>query len=481
MKTTKTNNKKTTKLFLFFVLNIALISAFANALSFYEGDVSIELIDTKLTIDSSGNSLNAVINYTFSGSDSVDIDFFGLPDNAVVNYNGQLYGKSLQINPAESNNALVTYSQQLGEGTIKGVSFNPDAYFDGIINPNRIKNVVTTLETPYKLISHSSNPSSKEEGPQNTYVWSSTFSYISTLTLTYSTQGSNIEVIRIVPNDIKDIFTVQTIVTNKGSKADNIVLVTSFMPSDFSPASKLDEFETIQDGNDLRIEWKKEIPSLSAGQEVTFTYDLKVNNDQQNTVLRPVLVYVNDVLAAVAKKVEFTTEFEGTASDPLLRETINQESESERSTSEVPPELIAPPFEDLIEPGEEEAEREPTDEAEEGPIEEGRALTDAEKEILEKRKKEERAQKIKDSLKNPTVQIVLAIVIIAVLALIYRNRKRGQHNGREGEKQIAHARLHDYVMEAKRKGYSEEQIRIKLHESNIHHKVIEKHLNHAYK
>ncbi|MAE42331.1 hypothetical protein CMO93_01055 [Candidatus Woesearchaeota archaeon] len=297
-------NKKTILAGLMFILMINI----AYSLEFYKGTVNVNSIDANLTI---GEELEVAAEYTFIGNEKVNLDFFNFPEDAVVMYDGVNYGKKFDLEINGDAIVTVSYTEQLNEEDFKTASFNPNVYFNGNLNTKRINSTSINLDIPYKIISASNIPIEIVYGKRNNYLWKSNDVYASRLSFSWNTQDIDLLIKREYPNMdefLEGAFTLTTTLTNKGNPIDNMVLVTSFMPSDFEVISPKKDFETIIDGNDVRVEWKKEIPYFDSGETLQFEYKLKINDAAASVVLRPLNAYVDGSLVAVTNKLEFFSE-----------------------------------------------------------------------------------------------------------------------------------------------------------------------------
>ena len=289
---------------LLFLLGLTL----ANAISFYEGNVVIKSI--KIDADIQQNA-NVVLSYTLSGNEKVNLNFDNVPDSAQITINGQNYGKSFDLEVNGEVSIVVAYSTELGTETAKDFSLSPNIMFNNAVNANRIGSYAVRIKMPAgvnELLSSSDTPSTIEtESGKKIFNWEKSNAYVSTLSISWHSLNINIDVERIIPNDITDEFIVKNIIRNNGGTINNINLVQSWLESDFEPVSPMEEFERIQSGNDIRLEWKKAVASIPSGNAVEFSYKLKVLNRGENVVFRPLYVYAGNDLVKIVDKQEYST------------------------------------------------------------------------------------------------------------------------------------------------------------------------------
>ena len=180
-----------------------------------------------------------------------------------------------------------------------------------MVNSNKIGRYNLKIKLPAnvnELLSSTEKPTNIESlQGRKVYSWEKTSSYASTLTVTWQSLNVNIDVERIVPQEVSDVFTVKNIIRNNGATISNVVLLQTFLESDFDPVSPLEEFKIIQDGNDRRLEWKKEIQSMPSGAALEFAYSLKVLNRGENVLFRPLYVYADGALVKIVERQEYTT------------------------------------------------------------------------------------------------------------------------------------------------------------------------------
>lgn len=286
----------------------------ANAISFYSGNVIIKNINSEADIQ---DSANVVLNYTLSGNEKVDLNFNNVPESAVIRVNGIPYGSSFNLDIKGEVSIVVAYSLAMGAETMKQISINPNLLFNSMVNSNKIGRYNLKIKLPAnvnELLSSTEKAANIEllQG-RKVYSWEKTGAYASTLTVTWQSLNVNIEVERIVPQEIEGVFAVKNIIRNNGGAISGVLLLQSFLESDFDPVSPLEEFKKIQDGNDRRLEWKKEIQSMPSGTVQEFTYSLKALNRGENVLFRPLYVYVGNVLVKIVEKQEYTTRGIGSA------------------------------------------------------------------------------------------------------------------------------------------------------------------------
>lgn len=304
----KMKNKKPISIFiLIFLLNFIAINT-AAAISFYDGNVIIKSFKAGVNIE---NSANAVLNYTLSGNENVNLNFNNVPDSAIITVNGQAYGKNFNLNVEGDVSIVAVYNVGVGEGIQKQFSLDPNILFNSLINPNRINKYLTRIKMPSgvdELLSSSEKATRiEQENGRNLFVWEKTNAYASSMSIIWHGLDIDLELERIVPNEITDEFTVKNIIRNNGGSVSNVKLVQTFLETDFDPVSPLGEFERIQAGNDRRLEWKREISSIPSGSVQEFSYTLKLLNRGENVVFRPLMLYADGILVKIVERVEYTT------------------------------------------------------------------------------------------------------------------------------------------------------------------------------
>lgn len=409
-------NKIIALIMFFAVINIAA------ALEFYEGDAYINNIDATINV---GEKLSIGINYGIYGTGIVNLDFYDLPDNAVVMHEGNEYSKKADLELDGFENIIVIYEQEINDGILKRATFNPDLRLDGKINKERIGEYTVKINSPYKIIKPSIVPSYVKEDINNYYVWNYSV-YNPALSFSWLSEGIDIEVVRKLPDELSGLFTVETILTNNGIDLENVLLVTSFQPADFTPKSNLDEFETILDGNDIRTEWKKRIPLLKKGETKTFTYELEPSDYEQNVVLRPVFVYVDGNFAYESERLDFVdlfANYEGKDDDALQKVQQQPVKLQPREIPRIEEAIVEFPEEDV--PGIPESEES---------IEEALERIAGERSIFED---------IKDILVRYKSFLLFALVAAIVAVFVFWTQKRKK------EMEILHAEM-EKEMQAKK-------------------------------
>ena len=282
--------KIVTLLLLIFVTAVRI----ANAIDFYTGSVMLKSLKADVDIASSAN---IILNYTLIGNEKVSLNFQNVPDSAEIIIDGQRYSKKFDLEINGEISVVIKYNFDVGTDAIRQFTLDPNILFNDMVNSNRIGNYFVKIKMPagvIELLSSSENPTSIDIGQgRKTFFWEKTNAYASTLDIKWSSLNINLDVERIVPADINDEFTVKNVIRNNGNGVSNVKLVQSFLETDFDPVFPLNDFERIQAGNDRRLEWKKEISSISNGDVKEISYKLKVLNRGQNVVFRPLYVYVN--------------------------------------------------------------------------------------------------------------------------------------------------------------------------------------------
>ena len=283
----------------FFLVFLAII---AQGLTFYNGPITLSSVDGVYSL--SGEP-KASITYVFSGNGQVTLDFPGIPSDALILIDGIESSRPAQIMVDGSKSLSIAYTPQILGDASKSATFDPDVSFDGYPNPNRIGTYRFRLDTPYPLSSSSKPAATQPSSFAGSYLWEYSNIYSSLLTFSWNEEGIDIGIDREVPSSIDGDFEVRTKITNKGGKdLEDVALVTSFLPIDFLVKSNPDEFEQITAGNDIRMEWKKSIPLLKAGQTMEFSYTLEINDKEKSAVLRPVGAYVGEEFITESGRLE---------------------------------------------------------------------------------------------------------------------------------------------------------------------------------
>lgn len=291
------------------LLTCAAVSA---ALSFYEGSVRINDIEGEVVL---GQDIMVRMIYHLTGSEEVTLGFPGFQEITSVRINGETVQPPYVMDIDGSATLNVTARLSPEGDVTRSLTVNPDLNLDGGAYAEKIPSHTLDLFTPYPITQSSKEPGFKDEGTSNRYTWSFSDVYSTSVSFSWNEQDIDVEVVREVPEFILGGFTVTTTVTNNGGVLEDVLLITSFRPSDFIPRSNQEEFSEVVTGNDIRTEWRKPIASLGAGESRTFTYDLEINDKERLVVLRPVSVYVSDSFVYESERLELIEELQDELSE----------------------------------------------------------------------------------------------------------------------------------------------------------------------
>jgi len=229
--------------------------------------------------------------------------------------NGQV--QNIAIEPGQKTEVLFKFTVNAAGDKVRTLSLDPALLINGKPSAERVSDIAVTLKMPAGIPSLiSSNKdfvADKTDAEGRTgYVWIAQDLYPTTITVKWSTLGTNIVVEKAVtPPQITapdQECTVTLNVANRGTTAvQNLLLRDTFTTSDFEGISPKEEFVR-KEGNDTtqRLIWEKAIPSLPAGQNVTIQYRIRyIGQTAQvyNFQLQPTEVYAGGSLVASSKRV----------------------------------------------------------------------------------------------------------------------------------------------------------------------------------
>lgn len=394
-------------------LALFLITHASNAaISFYKGSAVVSSFKANVDIT---DKAEIKMHYVLSGKDNVSLEFINVPASAKITVNGKAYNRSIKIAIDNEVPITVEYTTNTGSGAAKQLSIDPNILFNGNFNSNKIGSYNVEIKMPSgvkELLSSSENPSFVQTiDGRKQLSWGKLNSYATSLTINWHEFDYDIDVQRII-NVLEDTFIVKNVVKNKGRQVSNVKLVQSFLAGDFEAIEPLNEFETITAGNDVRLEWRKEISIIPANSTVEFEYKLKATERGENVVFRPLHLLVDNNLIKIIQRVEYT----GGAKPLNLSEEIelfSKKSRVENQTS-MSAEEVARAFEqqriareELVEP--------------EQPEEMPNALEDS------AQKEKAKAQEIL-GIKKTVSWIILFIMMMLILVLVIRYilKRRGE-------------------------------------------------------
>ncbi|MDD1683330.1 MAG: DUF11 domain-containing protein [Methanoregula sp.] len=275
---------------------------------FYEGKVVVNAIRADLNVQSTAD-VNIVYTLINRGQAREQV--------ALQPAAGKGQVQNIAIEPGQKAEVVFRYTADPAGDKVRTLSLDPALLINGKPSAERVSDIAVTLKMPAGIPSLiSSNKdfiADKTDAEGRTgYVWIAQDLYPTTITVKWSTLGTNLVVEKAVtPPQITapdQECTVTLTVANRGNTAvQNVLLRDTFATSDFEGISPKEEF-VMKEGNDTqqRLIWEKAIPSLPAGQNTTVQYRVRYTGQTAqvyNFRLQPTEVYAGNSLVASSERV----------------------------------------------------------------------------------------------------------------------------------------------------------------------------------
>ncbi|MFO7944238.1 MAG: hypothetical protein R6U51_08075 [Anaerolineales bacterium] len=256
---------------------------------FYEGEVIVESISTKITL-----SDQAVVETEYvllNQGDQEEQISVQLADPAAREHLVYFFvSDPLTIQPKERKILLSKYTLPLPEGDFPSFTYHLALEFDGkplAHSTNQIETEIILPEGVHQIIGSNktfTDPEVDEQGRSHLFreVWNQ---FPTQTSLKWSRLGIQLQVEKsIQPQKIMEpnqTLEVHLEVVNTGdAPLESITLRDDFSPSMFEGVSPEEEF-TLTDPNesDPRLVWEVEVPSLESGEKKIFEYTLRYQGD----------------------------------------------------------------------------------------------------------------------------------------------------------------------------------------------------------
>ncbi|MDO8564142.1 MAG: hypothetical protein Q7R87_03985 [Nanoarchaeota archaeon] len=263
-----------------FIFALVFMSFSTSAVSYYNGNVSVEQIIGYTTINDT-QSAQVVMSYALknSGSSStqITISFPGFPDDAKYNVS-ETRGRDLRINlPVGVTNVLVIFNQNFDSSS--RLSLSPGYRLDDKLPVKKVLQQQYTFEFKSNEISLlSSEPEISIVG-QNLYTFVDSNSYPKTLKVNVANKNIRAYAYRTVSaySQVGDVINLATTIINTGSASlDGLSLEDSIFATYFEPnSSGFTHYQSSGIGEELYI-YNQALPILKPGENYTINYAVKV-------------------------------------------------------------------------------------------------------------------------------------------------------------------------------------------------------------
>ncbi|MEK6890158.1 MAG: hypothetical protein AABX35_03145 [Nanoarchaeota archaeon] len=263
-----------------FIFALAFMSFSTSAVSYYNGNVSVEQI-IGYTIINDTQSAQVVMSYALknSGSSSIQItiSFPGFPDDAKYNVS-ETRGRDLRINlPVGVTNVLVSFNQDFDSSS--KLSLSPGYRLDDKLPVKKVLQQQYTFELKSNEISLlSSEPEIVAVG-EKIYNFIASNSYTQKLRIEIVSKNLQAYAYRTVSaySQVGDIINLATTVINTGSAPlDGLSLEDSIFATYFEPVSSGFTSYAPQEASEPLYIYSASLPTLSPGENHTINYSVKV-------------------------------------------------------------------------------------------------------------------------------------------------------------------------------------------------------------